>query len=97
MTAEARNGMRQPQVMNAWFDVEVFESKSMSCMITRKVPLARKKPNGAPSCGHIAAQARLPGAAVSVASSAAPDHSPPRPRPCAKRISASSAGAQYPT
>ena len=51
---------------------------------------------GAPSWGHMAAQARLPSLAVSVASSAAPDHSPPRPSPWQKRIRVSMAGAHRP-
>src|SRR5699024_4303745 len=59
----------------------------------RNKPLARKKPKGAPNCGHIAADARLPSSAVSEASSAAPDHSPPKPKPWQKRMSANSAGA----
>src|SRR5688500_1087629 len=41
-------------------------------------------------------QARLPGGAFSTASSTAPPHSPPRPRPCPKRHSPSSAGASTP-
>src|SRR5699024_12051290 len=62
----------------------------------RNKPLARKKPKGAPNCGHIAADARLPSSAVSEASSAAPDHSPPKPRPWQKRMSANNAGAMMP-
>ena len=39
----------------------------------------------------------LPFFAVSVASRAAPLHSPPRPTPCAKRINANNIGATMPT
>src|SRR5699024_7926486 len=63
---------------------------------SRKKPLANKKPKGAPSCGHIAANARFPGFAVSVTKSAAPDHSPPRPSPWQKRMIVNSAGAHNP-
>ena len=79
MTALSRKGIRQPQVIKA-------PSKSPSVWFKtvtriRKKPLATRKPNGAPSCGHMAAQARFPLSAVSVANNAAPDHSPPSPRP----------------
>jgi hypothetical protein len=63
---------------------------------SRKMPPDRKKPSGAPSCGNMPYQARLPGGAFSVASSTAPPHSPPRPRPWPKRHSASSSGASVP-
>ena len=66
-------------------------------MRARNSPLAIRKPIGAPSCGHIAAQARFPGRAVSVASNAAPLHSPPNASPWVKRNTASSAGASSPT
>jgi hypothetical protein len=59
-------------------------------------PVARKNPIGAPSCGNMPYQARLPGGAFSVASSTAPPHSPPRPSPWPKRHSASSSGAATP-
>ena len=94
ITMDSRNGTRQPQAMNA-------SSKSPDvCPRTvtriRNRPLASRNPNGAPSWGHMPAHARRPLAAVSVDSRAAPDHSPPRPRPWQKRIRASSAGAQMP-
>ena len=44
----------------------------------------------------MAACARLPSLAYSVASRAAPDHSPPSPRPWKKRSSVSMAGAHRP-
>ena len=62
----------------------------------RKKPLASKNPKGAPNCGHMAAEARLPSSAVSEASKAAPDHSPPKPKPWQKRIRANRAGAMMP-
>src|SRR5699024_10903890 len=79
MTAEAKNGMRQPHSMKGPL-VSPRLYPSAETRIKNR-PLARKKPNGAPNCGHMAADARLPSSAVSDASRAAPDHSPPRPRP----------------
>lgn len=71
ITALSRNGRRQPHSMNAPC-VSPFVWPSTVTMI-RNSPLVNRKPSGAPSCGHIAAQPRLPSSAVSVASSAAPD------------------------
>ncbi|MNW57294.1 hypothetical protein D3C74_350870 [compost metagenome] len=48
---------------------------------------------GAPSWGNVPQIARLPAGAFSVASRAAPLHSPPSPRPWQKRMRTSSAGA----
>jgi hypothetical protein len=52
------------------------------------------KPTGAPSWGNVPQMARLPCGAFSVASSAAPDHSPPRPTPWQKRSSTRNSGAR---
>ena len=62
----------------------------------RKMPPEKKKPTGAPSCGNMPYQARFPGGAFSIASSTAPPHSPPSPRPWPNRHSASSSGAATP-
>ncbi|MCY1555610.1 hypothetical protein D9M68_922870 [compost metagenome] len=86
--ALARNGTRQPQAMKA--------SSPMKWASTRKMVVAKKKPTGAPNCGNMPYQARLPSGAFSVASSTAPPHSPPRPSPCPRRHSASSSGAATP-
>ena len=53
----------------------------------RNTPPEKKKPTGAPSCGNMPYHARLPGGAFSIASSTAPPHSPPSPRPCPNRQS----------
>ena len=60
------------------------------------MPVEQKNPSGAPSCGNMPYQPSLPRGAFSVASSTAPPHSPPRPRPWPNRHSASSAGAAMP-
>ena len=65
--------------------------------MTRNRPLAMMKPIGAPSCGKVPYNARLPSGAFSVATRAAPDHSPPRAKPCAMRRTTSSSGASHPT
>ena len=52
-----------------------------------------KKPIGGPSCGNMPNQARRPCGAFSVASSAAPPHSPPSPTPWPKRSRHRSHGA----
>ena len=96
MIALSRNGIRHPQLRKAPSRSGLELSWFMNNVMIRNSPLAMKKPMGAPSCGHIAAQARLPSLAVSVASSAAPDHSPPSPRPWQKRMSANNAGASSP-
>ncbi|MNT31876.1 hypothetical protein D3C72_1677320 [compost metagenome] len=71
--ADRINGTRQPHSINCW---SVSNQES-----SRKVPLAKKKPIGAPSCGKEPYSARFLAGAFSVASKAAPPHSPPRPRP----------------
>ena len=65
-------------------------------MITRNTVLAMMKPIGAPSCGNVPYQARLPFGAFSVATSAAPDHSPPRAKPWNRRSSSSRNAAHQP-
>ena len=87
-TALDRNGTRQPQAKNC---SSVSQRES-----SRKIPPEQKKPIGAPSCGNMPYQARLPGGAFSVASRIAPPHSPPSPRPWPNRHSASSSGAATP-
>ena len=96
ITAEARNGMRQPQVRKVPSCCGSVLSWPIQMVSSRKKPLAKRNPIGAPSWGHMAARARLPFSAVSVASSAAPLHSPPRPRPWQNRMMASIAGAHRP-
>ena len=92
-----RNADRHPQLKNG-------PPRSASTLLwpsqlinIRNSPLASRKPNGAPSCGHIAARALLSGSAVSVTSSAAPPHSPPNARPWLNLMIASSTGAATPT
>ena len=97
ITALSRNGIRQPQVRNAPPRSALAVLCPNQPMRARNSPLAIRKPIGAPSCGHIAAQALFPGRAVSVASNAAPLHSPPSASPWVKRNTASSAGASRPT
>ena len=80
--------MRQPNAKNC---SSVSHAES-----SRKMPPEKKKPTGAPSCGNMPYHARLPGGAFSIASSTAPPHSPPSPRPWPKRQSASSSGAATP-
>ncbi len=63
--------------------------------MVRKIPLAMMNPSGAPTWGNVPYQARLPAGAFSVATSAAPDHSPPRAKPWASRR-ISSSGANNP-
>ena len=83
--AESRKGTRHPHDMNCC---------SLSCRLRiTNSTFERMKPSGAPSCGKVPYSARLPGGAFSVASSAAPDHSPPRPMPWQKRSSTRIEGA----
>ena len=98
ITTEARNGMRQPHSRKGWSVPRPWPAppNCMSTVSSRKNPLARMNPNGAPSCGHMAARARLPSSAYSVASRDAPDHSPPRPTPWQKRRMVRISGAQRP-
>ena len=84
--AESRNGRRQPQLMNC--------SSVICTLSSTNSRFERMNPIGAPSCGKVPYRARLPGGAFSVASSAAPDHSPPRPMPWQKRSSTRIAGAR---
>ncbi|MNH24531.1 hypothetical protein D3C79_844700 [compost metagenome] len=86
--ALSRNGMRQPQLRNC--------SSVSSMARVRNRPLAARKPIEGPNCGNMPNQARLPLGAFSVASSAAPPHSPPKPRPWPKRSTQSRIGAQAP-
>ena len=60
------------------------------------MPFDRKKPIGAPSSGKEPYSARLSSGAFSVATNAAPDHSPPSPMPCTKRHRHSTATAATP-
>ncbi|MNT75526.1 hypothetical protein D3C72_2144290 [compost metagenome] len=85
---EATKGMRQPQLSSASCD--------MKCSRIQNTPEERNRPTGAPSCGNMPYQLRLPGGAFSVASRTAPPHSPPRPKPWPKRHSASNSGARTP-
>ena len=78
--------MRQPQARNASGEVQVPRAT--------KSRFAMMKPTGAPSCGKVPQMARLPFGAFSVASSAAPDHSPPRPTPWQKRRRTRNSGAR---
>src|SRR6478736_5674938 len=90
ITAENRNGTRQPQDMNA------SEPWPRTPLMMRKIPLAMMKPSGAPSCGNVPYQARFPAGAFSVATRAAPDHSPPSAKPCASRSTSSMRAAHQP-
>ena len=64
--------------------------------MSRKAPVEHKNPKGAPSCGNMPYQPCFPGGAFSVASSTAPPHSPPSPKPCPNLQSASKNAAPTP-
>jgi hypothetical protein len=84
----ARNGTRHPQLNSCASD--------RLPLISRNAPIEKNKPAGAPNCGNMPYQACLPLGAFSVASSTAPPHSPPKPRPCPTRQSARSTAAHTP-
>ena len=88
--------MRQPQSRNAC-DGMLGSLDGSSAAMIRNRPLARMKPSGAPSCGKVPYQARLPTGAFSVATRAAPLHSPPSAKPWPMRRMTSSSGANQPT
>ena len=88
ISSEAMNGMRQAHSTSA--------SGPNQALTPKKAPLASSSPSGAPSCGKVPNQARLPSGAFSVATRAAPPHSPPRPSPCPIRNTHSRMGAQMP-
>ncbi len=90
--------MRQPQLTKASEGCEgsAPAADGSSAPMTRNRPLPMMKPSGAPSCGKVPYRARLPLGAFSVATRAAPLHSPPSAKPCASRISTSSAVATQP-
>ena len=67
-----------------------------SSLKTGSVLVEQMKPIGAPSCGNMPNQARLPAGAFSVASSTAPPHSPPTAKPWTKRSTTNRIGAQMP-
>ena len=70
---ESRKGMRQPQAS--------ISSCGSAMPKSRLIPYAQKKPMGAPRLGKLPNSARFSAGAFSVATSAAPDHSPASPRP----------------
>ena len=86
---DSRNGMRQPQATIASAGSSVSSSKF--------TPYAQKNPMGAPRLGKLPNNARLSAGAFSVATSAAPDHSPARPRPWQARQTHSSTTAAGPS
>ena len=88
-TALARNGTRHPTRKNLRVGRPAREQQE------HRARAARSR-CGAPSCGNMPYHARLPGGAFSIASSTAPPHSPPSPRPWPKRHNASSSGAAMP-
>ena len=96
ITAENRNGTRHPHSRNACDRWPVPSGCGSSQLIARNTPFAMMKPSGAPTCGNVPYQARLPAGAFSVATSAAPDHSPPSAKPCASRRTSSSSAAHQP-
>jgi hypothetical protein len=53
-------------------------------------------PSGTPICGNDPKKLRLSTGACSTAMSAAPPHSPPAEKPCARRSMTSRIGAQTP-
>lgn len=85
ITAENRKGTRHPQLRNASDFSAGFVSWGSSALIARKTPFAMMNPSGAPSCGNDPYHARFPAGAFSVATSAAPDHSPPSAKPWVRR------------
>jgi hypothetical protein len=88
--------MRQPHARNASDFSAGFSECGSSQLMARKRKFAMMKPSGAPSCGKVPYQARLPFGAFSVATSAAPDHSPPSAKPCARRRTSRSRAAHQP-
>jgi hypothetical protein len=95
ITAENRKGMRQAHSRNA-SDGRVGSVDGRARARPRNRPLAMMKPSGAPTCGKVPYQARLPTGAFSVATRAAPLHSPPRAKPWARRRMTSMNGAHQP-
>jgi hypothetical protein len=87
-TALTRNGTRQPQLRNCASLNDKASAKNR--------PLDARKPIDGPSCGNMPNQPRLPAGAFSVASSAAPPHSPPSPMPWPKRNTHKRIGARLP-
>ena len=87
-TNEAMNGMRQPHFTSSSWPTDE--------LIRKNTPLAMNRPMGAPNWGKVPNQARLPSGAFSVATNAAPPHSPPKPKPWPKRNRHSSSGARMP-
>ena len=65
-------------------------------VMPKNTPFANSKPSGAPNCGKVPYQPRLPSGAFSTATNAAPPHSPPKPIPCPIRHKQSKIVAQIP-
>ena len=82
-----RNGIRQPQDMNA---------SSGSSWASAKTPLAPARPIATPICGQLPKKPRRWGGEYSTAMMAAPANSAPAPKPCASRIATSRIGARIP-
>ena len=81
------NGIRQPQAMNC---------ASGRLETARKIRLESMSPAGTPICGQLPKNPRFSRGECSTAIRTAPPHSPPTPRPCAKRSTTSRSGAQMP-
>ena len=87
-TNEATKGIRHAHSTKA--------SAPKVALTAKNEPLANSKPMGAPNCGNVPNHARLPSGAFSVATKAAPPHSPPKPKPCPTRNTHNNKGAQMP-
>ena len=87
-TKEERNGIRHAQ--------SVIAACPKSAVMSKKTPLASSNPRGAPNCGKVPYQPRFPSGAFSIATNAAPPHSPPKPMPCPIRHKQSKIVAHIP-
>ena len=85
---EERNGILHAQ--------SVIAADPKISVISKKAPLASNNPSGAPNCGKVPYQPRFPSGAFSIATNAAPPHSPPKPIPCPIRHKQSKSVAQIP-
>ncbi len=86
-TALSTKGTRQPHDKN---------TSSGSMLITVSASVAKSMPMVTPICGTLPKKPRRSLGAYSTASSIAPPHSPPMPKPCTKRSSTIKIGAAMP-
>ena len=87
-TADSRNGMRQPQALNA--------SSLWTAASRNSTPVASRLPMATPACGHEDQKPRCWSWPCSAAIRTAPPHSPPTAKPCTSRQASSRIGAATP-